>query len=1080
MIRRAELRHAVARRFLLLFLPVALLVVAGAGWILSEDSRARRESLRGRQANHLALLESLVELRLEPILGTIRHLAATPQIQVYLRHPGELERRPVEEEMAGLLSGQPSFDQLQWLDESACERIVVRREAGGIGAVAAAAASRCARDDADAIARLNPGQLYLAPLDLAVEDGQAIRPVRPVLRFALPLFDAEKVRRGTLVLSLLVEPLLAQLGRPFVAADERVLVANDRGFWLVGPRAGSEWGFRLPERAAETVGTAFPELWHAFSTREFGSVATRDGLFEFRKVRPAALARSGWSERAGGWGASGAEEAWWLVSWMPPSAVSAVRGSSTRYLLLALAAVLLVLAVAALGEARSTVARQRAERAVRSQLELMERMGETIASPVFVKNREGRYTALNRAYEELLGVPREELLGHTDRERVSDPEIATYERLDGEALAGTEGVQFETTVERPGRPPRRVEVHKRSFADESGRVLGLVGVVHDITGLREAQARLAASEARFRAMIEGSLDLIFVLGPQARLEYANPRAENAMGWPASEIVGRSAIEFIHPDDAGLARGMIRLLGEDRTARPRLEARLASRSGEWLDVEVWASRLESADGQFSFLVVAHDIRERRRVQRELAESRARLQRVLEHMPVMLSAVGEDGQYVVWNRECERVTGYTLEEMREGRAGESMARFFTDRAELDRVRHEWAAREGEFRDWELEVVCKDGVRRITSWSSIARQFPVVGWRTWSIAVDVTDRGRAESERAVAMETLRRWVEKLQHLNALDDVLHACRSLAEADAVLQRTLPPLFSAAGGQLYRPEPGSDELRCVVSWGGLPAESLVRTSCWGLRVGRPHLVSPEGGGVPCTHVHPSFAGASLCAPVIAQGEVLGLLHLRSAAGDETATQRLASELQLAQMVAGHLGLRLAALGLREALEYRSTRDPLTGLFNRRYFEETLARELSRSARHGRPLAVVMVDLDHFKRVNDTHGHAVGDLALREVAAALQRGLRSSDVAARWGGEEFLLLLPEATVPPAAYRAEQLRLAVLRMAQEPDRGLPADLTISAGVAVYPLHGSDAASLLRAADAALYRAKAGGRNRVETAA
>ncbi|QQR72149.1 MAG: diguanylate cyclase [Holophagales bacterium] len=1079
MIRRAELRHAVVRRFLLLFLPVALLVVAGAGWILSEDSRARRESLRGRQANHLALLESLVELRLEPILGTIRHLAATPQIQVYLRHPGELERRPVEEEMAGLLSGQPSFDQLQWLDESACERIVVRREAGGIGAVAAAAASRCARDDADAIARLNPGQLYLAPLDLAVEDGQVIRPVRPVLRFALPLFDAEKVRRGTLVLSLLVEPLLAQLGRPFVAADERVLVANDRGFWLVGPRVGSEWGFRLPERVAETVGSAFPELWHAFSTREFGSVATRDGLFEFRKVRPAALARSGWSERAGGWGASGAEEAWWLVSWMPPSAVSAVRGSSTRLLLLALAAVLLVLAVAALGEARSTVARQRAERAVRRQLDLMERMGETIASPVFVKNREGRYTALNRAYEELLGVPRETLLGHTDRERVSDPEIATYERLDGEALAGSEGVRFETTVERPGLPPRRVEVHKRSFADESGRVLGLVGVVHDITGLREAQARLAASEARFRAMIEGSLDLIFVLGPQARLEYANPRAENAMGWPASEIVGRSAIEFVHPDDAGLARGMIRLMSEDRTARPRLEARLASRSGEWLDVEVWASPLESADGHFSFLVVAHDIRERRRVQRELAESRARLQRVLEHMPVMLSAVGEDGRYAVWNRECERVTGYSLEELADEKVGTSMARLFPDPVDLDRLRHEWAAREGEFRDWEMEIVCKDGSRKVTSWSSIARQFPIAGWRTWSIAADVTDRRRAEREKAAALETLQSWVGKLQKLNELDDLLHACRNLTEAYAVLEKSLPPLFAADAGQLFRPDAGSDTMTCVLTWGGLGSESLARTSCWGLRLGHPHLHGPETSSVACEHVERGSGNASICAPLLAQGELLGLLHLRKFIRSSATENAWSSELQLAQMVAGHLSLRIAALGLRETLEYRSTRDPLTGLFNRRYFEETLTREIHSSGRHRRPLAIVMVDIDRFKRINDTYGHAVGDVALREVASALQRGLRASDVPSRWGGEEFVLLLPEATVPPATHRAEELRRAVLALAADRVRGLPPELSVSAGVAVYPLHGETAEALLKAADQALYRAKANGRNRVETA-
>jgi diguanylate cyclase (GGDEF)-like protein len=194
---------------------------------------------------------------------------------------------------------------------------------------------------------------------------------------------------------------------------------------------------------------------------------------------------------------------------------------------------------------------------------------------------------------------------------------------------------------------------------------------------------------------------------------------------------------------------------------------------------------------------------------------------------------------------------------------------------------------------------------------------------------------------------------------------------------------------------------------------------------------------------------------------------------------LDSKERLAHTVAEHIALAFANLRLRETLRVQSVRDPLTGLFNRRYMEESLERELRRSARHRRSLGVLLLDLDHFKTFNDTFGHGAGDILLRELGHFLQGNVRGEDISCRYGGEEFALILPDAPLDSTLQRAEQLREQVRQLqVTHHGRALGA-VSVSIGVAVYPQHGASAEELLAAADRALYQAKAGGRNRVELA-
>jgi diguanylate cyclase (GGDEF)-like protein len=222
----------------------------------------------------------------------------------------------------------------------------------------------------------------------------------------------------------------------------------------------------------------------------------------------------------------------------------------------------------------------------------------------------------------------------------------------------------------------------------------------------------------------------------------------------------------------------------------------------------------------------------------------------------------------------------------------------------------------------------------------------------------------------------------------------------------------------------------------------------------------------------------VCLPLLAQGETLGILHLLDgvAKTDKADEAHMAVLCGLAKIFADQIGLGIANLKLRITMRNLSIRDPLTGLFNRRYMEEALTQEQHRAKRNDTQMAVIMIDIDHFKIFNDTYGHDGGDAVLRELGAFFKKHVRGSDIACRYGGEEFMLILSPSTAEGARQRAEKIREdAALLTVNHADRDLGA-ITLSLGVAIFPDDAADAAALIKAADVALYKAKSEGRNRV----
>jgi diguanylate cyclase (GGDEF)-like protein/PAS domain S-box-containing protein len=325
----------------------------------------------------------------------------------------------------------------------------------------------------------------------------------------------------------------------------------------------------------------------------------------------------------------------------------------------------------------------------------------------------------------------------------------------------------------------------------------------------------------------------------------------------------------------------------------------------------------------------------------------------------------------------------------------------------------------------------------------------------------------ERSARATMLARMGELLQSCVSLDEVFAACLGFG----------PKIFPAARGAVALLNASRRLAEVIGSWTEcrIPVSEFDPAECWALRTGHPHLVLAGDLTAPCVHAA-GVKGTYLCIPILAQGETLGLLHLQ--ATDET-LQLNATEISFKTTFAGQVGLSIANIKLREALRAQSVRDVLTGLYNRRYLEEVLERELRRAARAEQSLGILMLDLDHFKTFNDTYGHDAGDVVLRETGVSLTKGIRAEDFVCRFGGEEFVVILPTADLEASRARAERLRSKMRDltiMHQGKSLGM---VTISVGVAAFPVHGMSPKDLMAAADVALYEAKRSGRDRVVVA-
>ncbi|MCU6667769.1 diguanylate cyclase [Enterobacteriaceae bacterium H4N4] len=328
----------------------------------------------------------------------------------------------------------------------------------------------------------------------------------------------------------------------------------------------------------------------------------------------------------------------------------------------------------------------------------------------------------------------------------------------------------------------------------------------------------------------------------------------------------------------------------------------------------------------------------------------------------------------------------------------------------------------------------------------------------------RQQLEKERDAHWEIrglLARMTQRLQGCESFEDILNVAQLFA----------PNIAPGVAGRLYLLDREPWQMRCAAEWLNPLGEPdpFHPDQCWAVRRGQSHPPVNGEPDIACYHLPDACASQTLCVPLIAQGEAIGLLSFQNI------TPEMAPSRAYLELMAEALGLALANQRLRDALLAKALFDPLTGLRNRHHLEDALHTQMSQAQRSGNPISCLMIDIDHFKRINDRLGHDAGDQVLKSVAGVIQRCVSDKGMAFRYGGEEFLALLPDMDDAAAYTCASAIHTAVRGLTLHYELTEIGPVDVSIGIASYPQH-AQSDNLLRAADVALYRAKELGRSRI----
>lgn len=354
------------------------------------------------------------------------------------------------------------------------------------------------------------------------------------------------------------------------------------------------------------------------------------------------------------------------------------------------------------------------------------------------------------------------------------------------------------------------------------------------------------------------------------------------------------------------------------------------------------------------------------------------------------------------------------------------------------------------------------------------------------DITNRVREHTELEESYKKLTASIKELEMKNEqitlmidMSDIMLATNSLEELSNIMGKYAQQLLTFCSGYLYVMHPSKNYLEMVGRWGTPTTQEAIFNpeQCWAIRLGRPHKIVKSHHELVCEHFHfeDDVMNTIMCVPLMAQNDIYGLLYMEIA--KESFTLNHDQQL-LITAFAELTALALANVRLRDNLRHQSIRDPLTGLFNRRFLEDGLFKQKLRAKGEKSSFAILMLDLDHFKKINDTFGHDAGDMALKEVGSVLEHATRTGDLASRYGGEEFVLILHNMDLENAKIRAEQIRLEVTKIRLKYGAQPIGPISISIGIAMYPTDSEDTEKLIELADKALYAAKKKGRNTVVT--
>jgi len=609
--------------------------------------------------------------------------------------------------------------------------------------------------------------------------------------------------------------------------------------------------------------------------------------------------------------------------------------------------------------------------------------------------------------------------------------------------------------------------------------------ISDITERRQAEKALQEAETKYRTLVEHMPAVVYVdLADESRNTiYINSQIQDLLGYSPEDWITKPDLctDIVHPEDS--ERMWKELDESEARGRFACDYRYIAKDGHIVWVRDEAVLIKNEEERPSvWQGVMLDITAQKEAEEALRKSEERFK--------VMAWATQDAMWdwdlrtnqIWWGEGLQKVFHYSSETAPPDPQWRLEGIHPDDRDKVKRAIDQ--ALEGGMEFWSKEYRFRrkdETYADIMDRGYILRDESGKPYRMIGAMLDITERKLMESTLRQANEQMQQILNELQLrngeivlLNEMGRYLQACQTVEEAYQIIADLSNLLFPQTTGALYLLNASRTSVSAVTSWGDLPAaeQMFAPNDCWGLRHGRTHPLNEGQEGLQCLHLSEPLPAVSYCLPVQIHGEIQGILHIRSQQKENLEVAKF----QLAYTVVEQTGMALSNLNLRAALREQSIRDPVTGLHNRRYMEEALKQHLSRVTRHLHPLGIIMIDIDHFKNFNDLHGHAAGDRILRELGKFLQSHIRGEDTACRYGGEEFILILPDVFLEAARNRAEQLRREAKELRVEDDGQSYAGITLSMGVALYPLHGRTIENALRAADSALYRAKQEGRDQV----